>query len=85
MPSMKPKVDGICDECGSALEIRVDDTLEVIEQRLDVFYAQNDPIVNFYKTSGLLLEYDVKRGVDDVPEILSQIQERLDREFDAGK
>merc|ERR1719189_1857277 len=32
MPSLKPKVDGICDECGSALEVRVDDTLEVIEE-----------------------------------------------------
>ena len=80
MPSMKPKVDGICDECGCALEILVDDTLNVIEERLKVFYTQNDPIVNFYKSCGLLLEYDVKRGVDDVPDILNQIEQRLNGE-----
>merc|ERR1719384_2106344 len=32
MPSMEPKKSGVCDHCGSDLEIRIDDTLEVIEE-----------------------------------------------------
>ena len=82
MPSMKPKVSGTCDICGYELEIRVDDTLEVIEERLRIFYQQNDPIVNFYKFSGLLLEYDVKKGIDDVPDILNQIEQKLNNSYE---
>lgn len=77
MPSMAPKVDGICDRCGSELETRVDDTLEIIEERLRIFYQQNNPIVEYYGSQGLLLEYDIKRGVDDVDDILMKIQKRL--------
>eukprot|EP00484_Ammonia_sp_Unknown_P007273 CAMPEP_0197058040 /NCGR_PEP_ID=MMETSP1384-20130603/103327_1 /TAXON_ID=29189 /ORGANISM="Ammonia sp." /LENGTH=270 /DNA_ID=CAMNT_0042492649 /DNA_START=218 /DNA_END=1030 /DNA_ORIENTATION=+ len=77
MPSMKPKKDGVCDHCGSELEIRIDDTMEVIEERLRIFYEQNIPIVEFYKASGLLVEWDVKKGVDDIPDILSKIERKL--------
>lgn len=77
MPSMKPKINGKCDICGDELEIRIDDTLEIIEERLKIFYQQNNPIVEYYKSCGLLLEYHVKRGIDDVPDILNQIQQTL--------
>eukprot|EP00483_Globobulimina_turgida_P001213 UN01215 len=42
MPSMEPKIQGICDKCQSDLEIRIDDTLEIIEERLRIFYQQNN-------------------------------------------
>lgn len=78
MPSMAPKEHGVCDECSGQLKIRVDDTAEIIEERLKTFYQQNDPIVEFYRAEGLLLEYKVKRGIDDVPDITKSIRERLD-------
>lgn len=80
MPSMKPKKDGICDKCGSDLEIRVDDTLEIIEERMRIFYQQSKPIIEYYRSEGLLLEYEIKKGVDDVDDILEKIQKRLKKD-----
>merc|ERR1712154_101230 len=77
MPSMAPKKEGVCDLCGSALAIRVDDTEEIIAERMRIFEEQNAPIVEFYRSEGLLLEYDVKKGVDDVPDVTAQMRDRL--------
>lgn len=53
-PSMIPKVEGICDECGEKLEIRSDDNENSFNVRYDV-YEQNSPFVlDYYKTKGLL-------------------------------
>ena len=48
------------------LEGRTDDTPEVIAHRLAVFQAQTRPLVDYYRTRGLLLELDADRPEDDV-------------------
>jgi len=77
MPSMKPQIDGECDRCRHSLEIRSDDTLQVIEKRLQIFEEQNTPILDLYKSCGILLEHEVQRGVDDVPHILQKVNRHL--------
>lgn len=51
---MPPKVEGICDICGSPLIKRKDDNPETIKERLDVYYKNTKPLINFYEKMGLL-------------------------------
>lgn len=46
---LKSKVEGICDKCGGTLYQRSDDTPEVIKNRLQVYQAQANPLLDFYK------------------------------------
>jgi adenylate kinase len=45
---------------------RADDTPEVIRHRLAVFAAQTEPLVDYYRGRGILLELDTDRPQDDV-------------------
>ena len=62
----KPKVEGVCDNCGGELYQRDDDKEEVIANRLNVYSEQTEPIIAFYRNLGLL---KVISAVGDVAEI----------------
>lgn len=53
---MPPKVEGICDKCGQALFQRADDSLETAQNRLAVFYKQTQPVIDYYRTTGKMVE-----------------------------
>ena len=53
---MPPKVENVCDDCGSELFQRPDDSLETAKSRLDVFYRQTSPLIDYYRKQGLMLE-----------------------------
>ncbi len=57
----KPKVEGICDVCGSTLEQRPDDSIETVKQRLQVHYETAGKLVEYYKAQDLL--YTVKLNI----------------------
>ena len=61
-----PKVEGRCDRCGSELQKRPDDTAETIKKRLEVYFAQTAPLIDYYRRSGKLLEVDGTGSVDEV-------------------
>jgi len=46
---LRPKVEGVCDKCGGQLYQRSDDMPEVIKKRLEVYEAQTEPILKYYK------------------------------------
>lgn len=50
-----PKVDGICDKCGSQLIQRDDDTVLKARNRLKVYHKQTKPISKYYKEKGILI------------------------------
>lgn len=52
--SMKPKVDGICDRCGSELVQRPDDNEEALKVRLAHYHDDTEPLIQFYEKEGLL-------------------------------
>ena len=62
----KPKVDGVCDNCGGELYQREDDKVEVLTHRLNVYKEQTEPIIEYYRELGLL---KVISAVGDVAEI----------------
>ncbi len=49
-----PKVEGICDVCGSKLITRNDDNEETIKKRLEVYHKNSKDLIEFYKEKGVL-------------------------------
>jgi adenylate kinase len=73
-----PKTPGKCDRCGGELYQRADDTVETIKERLQVYFTQTAPLIDYYTRSGKLLEVDGEGGVDNVRErILALISGNL--------
>ena len=64
--SSPPKVWGKCDKCGGELYQRPDDIMEAVKKRLEVYFAQTAPLIDYYAQAGKLLEIDGEGGVDEV-------------------
>jgi adenylate kinase len=65
--SKKPKVMGVCDQCGGTdLVQRADDKEEVIKNRLTVFSETIDPVLKYYQDLGRLMKVDAETAVDDI-------------------
>ena len=61
----KPAREGICDACGEALIIRKDDEPETVLNRLKVYHDQTEPLKDYYKNQGKLLEVEGQDKVED--------------------
>ena len=61
-----PRVWGRCDKCGGELYQRPDDTVEVVKKRLEVYFAQTAPLIDYYNQAGKLLEIDREGDVSEV-------------------
>ena len=64
--SLRPKKEGICDLCGSALVQRDDDKAEVIQKRLAVYHQQTAPLAQFYKSANKLKQLDATQTPEQV-------------------
>jgi len=58
-----PKVAGRCDVDGGELIQRADDRPEVIRERLAAYDRQTKPLVEFYRSQGVLDEIDAAAGM----------------------
>ena len=54
----KPRVNDICDKCGTKLIIREDDNEETIRERLKNYHNLSEKLIEFYKGKDIL--YTVK-------------------------
>jgi len=72
--SIPPKKEGVCDNCGTELILRDDDKPETVERRLEVYHAQTQPLLQYYKDKGILRTVD---GVKDADETFKDIEEIL--------
>lgn len=61
-----PETAGECDECGSELIQRDDDTESVVKDRLDVFDENTEPVIEFYRERDELIEIDGERTPEEV-------------------
>lgn len=64
--SAPPKMPGICDYDGSALYQRPDDTREAAVKRLQVYFDQTRPIIDYYRQRGTLCEVNGEQAIDQV-------------------
>lgn len=70
----KPKVEGICDVCGSTeFTRRKDDNAETVKSRLEAYHAQTAPLLPYYEAKGLLRTVDGMADIDDVTLALKAI------------
>jgi adenylate kinase len=63
---IKPRTDGKCDACGSALVTRKDDEPETVRQRLDTYNKQTAPLIEYYQRQGRLVRVDGSGSPDQV-------------------
>ena len=63
--SLKPKVDGVCDDCNGALVQRKDDQIDTIMNRLDIYHKETEPLVTYYKNQNKLVVVEGKETVDE--------------------
>lgn len=63
-----PKVEGVCDKCGSPLYQRDDDKLEKAKNRLQVYYRETAPVADYYKETGALFSTVLSKSVNRMKE-----------------
>lgn len=59
-----PVKDDVCDDCGTPLTVRKDDTREVISNRYRIFCKETEPLVEFFGKK--LIKIDANRSIDEV-------------------
>lgn len=70
----KPKVDGVCDQCGSTeFKRRADDNAETVTTRLEQYHQQTAPILPYYAERGVLKAVDGMADIDVVTEQIGAI------------
>ena len=68
--SLKPKVEGICDDCGNALIKRDDDNVDAFKVRFKTFLDNTNSLLDYYEEKNKLVKINVNR---DVLEIFNDI------------
>ena len=66
MTSKPPQREGVCDHCGGELYQRADDNADAIRVRLETYHSQTEPLIQFYREAGLLIEIDAAGNPDEV-------------------
>ncbi|MCB5424150.1 adenylate kinase [Altererythrobacter sp. CC-YST694] len=73
----RPKVDGVCDKCGSTeFKRRPDDNEETVRTRLAEYRAKTAPILPIYEARGIVNRVD---GMADIDVVTAQIEHILGR------
>lgn len=52
---------------------REDDTPDVIQNRVKVYHEETEPLLNFYKNRGILVEVDGNRTIDEIARDIEKI------------
>ena len=72
--NLKPKVDGVCDKCGSThFKRRPDDNAETVRTRLQAYYKETAPLIGYYYAKGKLASVDGMAEIDDVTAAIENI------------
>ena len=69
----RPKEDGICDYCGSPLNIRSDDNEQSFNVRFKVYEKNAPAIIKFYQDKGILYQVDSSQDKDIVSANINSI------------
>ncbi len=70
--NLKPKVEGVCDKCGSThFKRRADDNPETVRTRLQAYYKDTSPLIGYYHAKGKLKSID---GMADIDKVTADIE-----------
>ncbi|NLC12684.1 MAG: adenylate kinase [Chloroflexi bacterium] len=68
-----PKIKWIDDIDGSELYQREDDKPETVAHRIEVYYLQTSPLIEYYREAGTLVQIDGTQAIDKVTEELLKV------------
>jgi adenylate kinase len=73
-----PKKEGIDDITGEPLIQRKDDHPEAVNKRIDLYYENTQPLIDYFEEKGLLIRIDADQSIDKVrADIKSAVNVRL--------
>jgi adenylate kinase len=73
-PPAKP---GVCDKCGGELYQRDDDSEDTVRERIKVYHAMTQPLLDYYKRLGLLAQVDGKGRPETVEKRILTVLEGI--------
>jgi adenylate kinase len=65
-----PKVPGRCDRCGGELYQRPDDSAETVKRRIEVYFAETTPLIDYYGKAKKLVPINGQQSIEEVGEEL---------------
>lgn len=81
-PAIAPKVENICNKCGSALYQRSDDNEEALKSRYATYVEKTQPLIDYYKNKNNLYIVDSGKELhytlEQVEKILNDLGDELD-------
>lgn len=70
-----PETPGVCDFDGSELYQREDDEAETVKNRIQVYFKQTMPLIEYYRQAGTLVEINGDQPIEQVSqEILGSLK-----------
>lgn len=70
--NLKPKVEGVCDKCGSThFKRRPDDNRDTVRTRLQAYYKETSPLIGYYHAKGKLHSVD---GMGEIDAVTGEIE-----------
>ena len=64
--NLKPKKEGICDNCGSTLFQRDDDKQDIIKKRIKVYHKETQPLIAYYNDKGILVDIQTEKLIEGI-------------------
>jgi len=79
----KPKVENICDKCGSELHQREDDKPDSVKKRLKIYKEKTEPLIDYYNNNGLLVEIIINKPISEIRDkVIFKIKSYLEGKTD---
>ena len=80
LKNIPPKQEGICDHCNGELYQRPDEMEDAVKVRLATFHKVTEPVLDYYKEKGLLVEIDANLDINNSEfRVIEDCQEVLDK------
>ncbi|GAA0310982.1 adenylate kinase [Halarchaeum salinum] len=74
-----PETEGVCDECGSELVQRDDDTEETVRERLETYRENTEDVIEHYRDTDAFVEIDGEQTPDEVwADVKAAVDERAE-------
>jgi adenylate kinase family enzyme len=73
MEPLNPPESGKCERGVCKIVTRNDDSKEVITKRMVEYEEKTAPLLNVYKSRGIVIDFEPKRGVKDYDRLLGLI------------
>ncbi len=61
-----PQQAGKCNECNGDLFLREDDIPDTIQQRLNIYHQQTEPVIEYYTQQAMTEIIDAKGSIEDI-------------------